>query len=81
MATDNPIRTAITLAGNASKLARGLGVTPHAVLKWEARWDAGRVDAVPPGRAIAIEALVGMPRAQLRPDLWSDGFAPGCVTA
>lgn len=81
MNTDNPIRIAIAQAGNASRLAKGLGVTVNAVLKWQARWDAGRVDAVPPNRALEIEGLLGMPRAQLRPDLWGDASAPCCAAA
>jgi DNA-binding transcriptional regulator YdaS (Cro superfamily) len=68
--TTNPIQDAIRAAGSGPKLARQLGVSARAIYKWSARWDAGRIDAIPPSRAMAIEAATGIPRAELRPDLW-----------
>ena len=71
MKTTNPISEAIDAAGNASALGRAIGVTPQAIRKYERRWATGRVDAVPPVRAIQIEIAVGIPRHRLRPDLWA----------
>lgn len=68
----NPVTHAMQVAGSGPKLAEQLGVSVRAIYKWRARWDSGRVDALPPGRAIEIEALLGIPRAELRPDLWGD---------
>ena len=72
----NPITHAMQVAGSGPKLAGLLGISARAVYKWEARWNSGRVDAVPPGRAIEIEGLIGVPRAELRPDLWADCPSP-----
>lgn len=44
--------------------ARAIGVHKATVH----RWVHGK--QVPPQQAIRIEALVGIPREQLRPDLW-----------
>lgn len=69
--TPNPITTAISKAGTASALARGLGITPQAIRKYQLRWDNGDVRAIPAHRAIEIERAFGVPRHVLRPDLWS----------
>ena len=71
----NPVAKAIHAAGSGPKLAERLGVSARAIYKWSARWDEGRMDAVPPGRAIQIEAATGIPRSELRPDLWSEDDA------
>ena len=71
--SNNPIIQAIQAAGSGPKLASMLGVSSRAVYKWSARWEEGRVDAVPPNRALQIEAAIGVPRTALRPDLWSEG--------
>jgi DNA-binding transcriptional regulator YdaS (Cro superfamily) len=68
--TENPISSAITKAGGVRQLAALLGVTHPAILRWRDLWDAGKPDAIPPSRAMAIEAATGIPRAELRPDLW-----------
>lgn len=76
----NPVSRAMQIAGSGPKLASMLGISARAIYKWESRWDSGRVDAVPPGRALEIEGLLGMPRAQLRPDLWGE-TSPPCRAA
>lgn len=43
------------------KVARALGITHGAVSQWR---------RVPAGRVIAVEALTGIPRERLRPDLY-----------
>ncbi len=49
--------------GRGSDLARSLGVTPGAVWQWAA-------SRVPAERAVEIERATGIPRAELRPDLF-----------
>jgi len=70
--TENPITTAINVAGGVRQLAEKLGVTHPAILRYRDLWDAGNKNAIPPARALQIEAATGIPRATLRPDLWSE---------
>ena len=35
---------------------------------------SGNQNAIPPARALQIEAATGIPRATLRPDLWSEPY-------
>jgi DNA-binding transcriptional regulator YdaS (Cro superfamily) len=70
--TENPISCAIARAGGVRQLAIQLGVTHPAILRWRDLWDAGEPESIPPRRAIAIEAATGVPRSQLRPDLWGE---------
>lgn len=51
---------AIKNAGSASAIARGLGITPSAVLQWE---------EVPADRILDVERLTGVSRYDLRPDI------------
>ncbi len=55
---------AIEAAGNMSKLARLIGVTPQTVQKWNER---GRV---PAERVLQVERATGIARHKLRPDLY-----------
>lgn len=48
--------------GTLALIARGLGLSRPAVLKWE---------RVPAERVIAIEQITGIPRELLRPDLYA----------
>lgn len=61
--TDNnsPLRRAIKSAGGLAGLARPLGITEQAVSQW---------DEVPPLRVLAVEKISGVPRHELRPDLY-----------
>ena len=68
----NPITAAIAKAGGVRQLAEKLGVTHPAILRYRDLWDAGNPNAIPPARALQIEAATGIPRATLRPDLWSE---------
>lgn len=70
--TENPITVAIAKAGGVRQLAKKLGVTHPAILRYRDLWDAGNQNAIPPARALQIEAATGIPRATLRPDLWSE---------
>jgi DNA-binding transcriptional regulator YdaS (Cro superfamily) len=42
-------------------VAAALGITPGAVSQW---------DAVPPERVLDVERITGIPRHELRPDLY-----------
>lgn len=44
-----------------AKLAKALGISTQAVVQW---------DEVPPLRVLTVEALTGVPRHELRPDLY-----------
>lgn len=54
---------AIEKKGGVSALAKELGITAQAVSQW---------DEVPPHKVIAIERATGVPREQLRPDLYPE---------
>lgn len=60
------IHRASAIAGGQSALARSLKVTPQAVQKMCA---TGRV---PAERVLDIERLTGVPRNELRPDLYPE---------
>lgn len=60
------IQRASAVAGGQSALARSLKVTPQAVQKMCA---TGRV---PAERVLDIERLTGVPRNELRPDLYPE---------
>lgn len=47
--------------GLLAKVSRGLGLTRAAIVKW---------DKVPAERVVQIEEITGIPREQLRPDLF-----------
>lgn len=66
-----PLERAILAAGSGKSLAGILGVTPMAVSYWKAR-------GIPARQAIAIEKATGVPRHELRPDLYpnDDQSAP-----
>lgn len=58
---DEPLSKAIAAAGSVAALALKIGVTPQAVSAW---------DRVPAERAKDVEVATGVPRYELRPDLW-----------
>lgn len=60
-AMSTPLERAIESAGGLVKLAAALGVTKQAVSQW---------DEVPPLRVLAVERASGVPRSDLRPDLY-----------
>ena len=55
------LRRAITAVGGLTNLAVALGITKQAVLQW---------DEVPPLRVLGVERVSGVPREELRPDLY-----------
>ena len=55
------LKVAIERVGSPTKLAAALGISLQAVAQWE---------EVPPLRVIAVERISGVPRHELRPDLY-----------
>jgi len=58
---DEGLKLAIERAGSIRKLARMLGISMQAVVKWK---------TVPAHQIIPVERATGVPREQLRPDLY-----------
>ena len=58
---DEALKRAIEKAGTGDKLASELGITPQALSQW---------DRVPPLRVLEVERLTGVPRHELRPDVY-----------
>ncbi len=58
---DMSIRSIIKKAGGPSRVARLLGIHHSAVIRWE---------NVPYERVLPLEAATGIPREELRPDLF-----------
>jgi DNA-binding transcriptional regulator YdaS (Cro superfamily) len=54
-------KLAIQRAGGGSKLAEKLGLTRQAIYQWQ---------RIPPERVQRVEEVTGIPRHQLRPDLY-----------
>lgn len=55
------LQRAIEKVGGLAGLATPLGVSIQAISQW---------DEVPPLRVIAVEKISGVPRSELRPDLY-----------
>lgn len=55
------LKRAIKSAGGLAALAGPLGISAQAVSQW---------DEVPPLRVLAVERISGVPRHELRPDLY-----------
>lgn len=55
------LRRAIEVAGGINALARLIGVTAPAVAQWK---------RVPVDRIVSVEIVTGIPREELRPDLY-----------
>jgi TorA maturation chaperone TorD len=66
------LEEAIRAAGGIGALARGLGISQPSVSNWQ---------RIPAERVVAVEALTGIPRATLRPDLYpaNSDEAPSAV--
>lgn len=69
MSTKDPaLERAKKQAGGANKLAAGLAITPQALSQW---------DKVPPLRVLEVERLSGVPREELRPDIYPTAETAG----
>ncbi len=64
---ESGLETAIAAAGGVGALARALGVSQPSVSNWR---------RVPSERVLAVEAATGIPRADLRPDLYTAEASP-----
>lgn len=62
---DPALEKAIGSAGGVRALARSLGVSQPAISSWK---------RVPADRVLSVEALTGVPRSDLRPDLYPEGM-------
>lgn len=58
-----PIDRAIEAVGSAAELARRLGISKQAIHLWGLR-------AIPVGRVADVEKVTGIPKAELRPDIF-----------
>lgn len=56
------VEKAIDAAGSAVKLGRALGITSQAIGQWK---------KIPAERVVEIERVTGVPRQELRPDLYA----------
>ncbi len=59
---DSGLNKAIEAAGGVRALARSLGVSQPAISAWR---------RIPADRVVAVEGVTGVPRAELRPDLYA----------
>jgi TorA maturation chaperone TorD len=64
---DEGLDRAVNAAGGVAQLARKIGISQPSVSNW---------NRVPAQRVVAVEAATGVPRAQLRPDLYSEFALP-----
>lgn len=55
---------AVTQAGGCAAVGRALGISRQSVWKWL------EADRVPAERVLDLEAITGLPRHKLRPDLY-----------
>lgn len=58
-----PLAEYLAGRGRKTALARELKISPAAISQW---------DDVPTGRVLEVERLTGIPRQQLRPDLFRE---------
>src|SRR3954452_19069942 len=64
---DDGLDRAIDAAGGVAQLARKIGISQPSVSNWA---------KVPAQRVIAVETATGVPRNDLRPDLYSEQGVP-----
>lgn len=58
---DEGTQKAIRAVGKAAELASQLGIKPQAISGWK---------RIPPLRVLDVERITGVPRHELRPDLY-----------
>lgn len=65
---DTPLRQYLDAErGRLKNLAEALGVFPSAISQWT---------KVPAERVVSVERATGIPRGELRPDLYGEGPSP-----
>lgn len=62
------VERAVEAAGGQTALAKALGIKPQAVQQWR---------KIPVGRIIEVERVTGIPREELRPELYARKRARG----
>ena len=67
---DAGLKQAIEKVGGVSELARRIGIAQPSVSNW---------DRIPAERVAMVEALTGIPRTRLRPDLYSEAVVSGDI--
>jgi len=65
ISTHDALRRAVDLVGSQAAVARLLGVSQPSVWKWLAK-----KKPLPAEHVLAIEAATGVPKEQLRPDIY-----------
>lgn len=60
----------VTWAGSRNKLARAFGITHQALINW-------RNTGVPAKRVVEVEKVTGIPREELRPDIFRPDISGG----
>lgn len=60
---DTPLVKAIQKAGGVAAFAKALGVSSQNISQWR---------RCPPGRCLEVEALTGVSRHDLRPDIYGE---------
>ena len=66
--TNTIVGRVIEAAGSVGALADALGVTPGAISQWK---------HVPVDRVLVVERLTGIPRSEIRPDIYPpDEYPP-----
>ncbi len=63
-ATEKAVEEAVRVAGSLRNVAAKLGVTSQAISQWI------RYQKVPPKRVLGLEALSGVSRHEMRPDIY-----------
>ena len=61
------VKRAVAAAGGAAALGVALGISSQAISQWS---------RIPSDRIIAVEAASGIPRDELRPDLYAPAKSP-----
>lgn len=64
----DPVDRAVQAAGSLSELARRLGLNYQSIQQWK---------RIPAERVIDVERATGIPRAELRPDLYAPPVEQG----
>lgn len=62
MTNQDIVAMAVAKAGGMHALARALGIKFQSIQKWK---------KIPAERIVAVEAVTGIPREKLRPDLYA----------